>query len=262
MTDDQAIKIAAYVLHHKEPGTRLKSKEILELAFSPEHRAMWVREGIDAPPAGSADLTNWAVRLTQALKRHVEGTRANRRVVNRYADNSWKLGPGAGATVAAVLPELRVTESRQLLGLAGEHAVMSELFACGWSSAKPPFDDGVDLVTTRNGEIRTVQVKTATLTSLGDGIMSFSGSWRANHDYSNVRHYYVLVMRTMAGSRWQNNFYVERAVLFDRSLQTHARTSENGEKWTLDVRRRNGRFLLGDSVDITDDLDKIQDRFH
>ncbi len=223
---------------------------------------MWVRDGVDPPVAGSGDLTNWAVRLTQALKRHVDITPPRKQVVNRYANNSWKLGLGAGATVAAVLPELRVTGSRQLLGLAGEHAVMSELFACGWSSAKPPFDDGVDLFTTRNGEIRTVQVKTATLSSLGDGVMTFSGAWRANRDYSNVRHYYVLVMRTMAGSRWQNNFYVESAVPFDRLLQTHARTSESGEKWTLEVRRQDGRFLLGDAVDITNDLDKIQERFH
>ena len=155
-----------------------------------------------------------------------------------------------------------MTDDTTLIGLAGEYAVMSELLALGWNAAKPPHDNGVDLFATRSGEIRTVQVKTATLGTLGDGTMRFSGSRRAHFDYNNVQHYYVLVFRTIAGTRWQNNFFVCRSHDFDRLISRYARYSANGEKWTIEVSRKGQSFLVGSEKEITDELDRLQERFH
>jgi hypothetical protein len=100
---------------------------------------------------------------------------------------------------------------------------MSELLTLDWNVAKPPFDNGVDLFATKRGELRTVQVKTSALKSLGDDSFTFSGGTRSHSEYNNVRHYYVLVFRTIAGSRWQNAFYACRSARFDQYLHTYVR---------------------------------------
>ena len=166
-----------------------------------------------------------------------------------------------GRSVTSSTPTLVVTDDTTLIGLAGEYAVMSELLALGWNAAKPPHDNGVDLFATRSGEIRTVQVKTATLSNLGDGTMRFSGSFRAHQDYNNVQHYYVLVFRTIAGTRWQNNYFVCRSHEFDKFISRYARTASGGDKWTIEVSRQGQSYFLGGEVDITEKLDRLQERF-
>lgn len=257
MTEEQALKLASYVLHHEQG--RYRSGEIVAKAMNAALRQMWVAQDILLPWDEPHRVPDVSAKLTRLLKKHVENASPARRQVDGNA-NGWKLGARAGSFISSTVPTLQVTDDRALIGLAGEYAVMSELLALGWNVAKPPFDNGVDLFATRGGEIRTVQVKTATLTQLGDGTMSFTGSVRAHDDYNNVRHYYVLVMRTMAGTRWQNNFYVSPSLDFSRVV-ANARRSSDGTKWTVTVNRASDKFLMDGQEDITPNLDRLQERF-
>jgi len=260
MTEDHAVMIAVYVLHHAEES-RLKSGEVLKRAIAPELKQIWQTQGIDLPWHSEETLPELSAQFSKSLKRHIENTPPSRRQIDGNT-NGWKLGPNAGSSVTTTTPTLVVTDETTLIGLAGEYAVMSELLALGWNAAKPPHDNGVDLFATRSGEIRTVQVKTATLGRLGDGTMRFTGSVRAHKDYNNVQHYYVLVFRTIAGTRWQNTFFVCRSHDFDKLISRYARTSSNGEKWTIEIGRKGQSFLVGGEKDITDKLDRLQERFH
>lgn len=260
MTEEQAVMIAVYVLHHDQES-KLKSGEVLKRAIAPELKQIWQTQGIELPWHAEGSLPELSAQFSRLLKKHIDTTSPTKRQIEGNT-NGWKLGPNAGSSVTATTPTLVVTEDTTLIGLAGEYAVMSELLALGWNAAKPPHDNGVDLFATRSGEIRTVQVKTATLGKLGDGTMRFTGSYRAHHDYNNVQHYYVLVFRTIAGTRWQNNYFVSRSHDFDRLISRYARPSSNGEKWTIEVSRKGPSFLVGGEKDITDRLDRLQERFH
>lgn len=260
MTEEQALMIATYVLHHGSEK-RLKSGDIIRKACVQGLRPMWMTRGIELPWDEEAAQPDFSRALSVELRRHVESTTASRRKIDG-STTGWKLGPRAGASVTLATPTLVVSDDTTLLGLAGEYSVMSELLALGWNVAKPPHDNGVDLFATRSGEIRTVQVKTATLGTLGDGTMRFTGSYRAHNDYNNVQHYYALVFRTIAGTRWQNTYFICRSHDFDRMIQLYARASANGEKWTIEVSRNGQTFLVGGEKDITDKLDRLQERFH
>ena len=48
MTEEQALKIAVYVLHHADE-TRLRSSDILRRAVATQHRQHWQAQGIDLP---------------------------------------------------------------------------------------------------------------------------------------------------------------------------------------------------------------------
>ncbi|ARV17036.1 hypothetical protein AEP_00070 [Curvibacter sp. AEP1-3] len=260
MTEEQALMIAVFVLHHDQES-KLRSSEILRKAIVPELRQTWQSQGIELPWHDQSSLHDLAARFSRLLNRHVDNVPASRRQIDGNT-NGWKLGPNAGSTVTATTPTLVVTDDTTLIGLSGEYAVMSEILAIGWNAAKPSHDNGVDLFATRKGEIRTVQVKTATLSQLGDGTMRFTGSTRAHQDYNNVQHYYVLVFRTIAGTRWQNNYFVCRSHDFDRLISRYARKNSSGEKWTIEVIRKGHSFLVGGEKDITDKLDRFQERFH
>ena len=259
MTEDHAVMIAVYVLHHDEEA-RLKSGEVLRRAIAPELRQIWQTHGIELPWHNVGSLPDLSAQFSRLLKKHIDFTPPARRQIEGNT-NGWKLGPNAGSSVTATTPTLVVTDDTTLIGLAGEYAVMSELLSLGWNAAKPPHDNGVDLFATRSGEIRTVQVKTATLSRLGDGTMRFTGSYRAHQDYNNVQHYYVLVFRTIAGTRWQNTYFVSRSHEFDKLIARYARGSANGEKWTIEVSRKGQTYFVGGEIDITEKLDRLQERF-
>jgi hypothetical protein len=260
MTVDDAINIAVFVLHHSGGVTSLTAGEIVSNALDPNLRSFWTQAGIDLPWLESEDNSSFAAQLAKRLRAHVDGTGAGSRIVDGTR-NGWKLGHRAGVRLSAFVPSLRVPSSSQHLGLAGEYAVMSELLALDWSVAKPPFDNGVDLFATKNGLVRTVQVKTAKLTNLGDGVMSFSGSLDSHNLYDNNSHYYVLVFRLIAGTRWLNTFYVCRSTAFTQLLTSLGKMDREKSKWVLPVNRVNGRFVVAGSKDITDDMDRLESRF-
>lgn len=260
MTVDDAINIAVFVLHHSAGIKSLRAGEIVRSALDPNLRAFWKQKGIDLPWLESEDSSSFAAQLTKKLNAHVEETSRGMRIVDG-TKNGWKLGLKAGVRIAAFVPSLRVPSSNQHLGLAGEYAVMSELLALDWSVAKPPFDNGIDLFATKNGAIRTVQVKTAKLANLGDGVVSFSGSLDSHNLYDNNNHYYVLVFRLISGTRWQNTYYVCRSSAFTQILHSLGQLDREKSKWVLPVNRVNGRFLIAGSNDITADLDRFDLRF-
>jgi hypothetical protein len=259
MTVDDALKVAVYVLQHST-SRRLKAGEITSAAMESDLRALWSRLGIEVPREDESDRAAFAAALSVRLNKHVRETPASQLVIDG-STSGWKLGPRAGSHLIDVAPMLRVTTSKQHIGLAGEYAVMSELLLLDWNVAKPPFDNGVDIFATKDGEVRTVQVKTATSNRLGDCRFSFSGSRRAHNQYNNVHHYYVLVFRTIAGSMWRNSLFVCTASSFDRYLHAYGRFNQDRDSWQLVVDRVGERWLLNGEKDITGDLDQLQSRF-
>lgn len=261
MTNDDAVNLALFVLHHASTDAKsLKAGEILRLALEPNLRGFWAQKEIDLPWGEQADRAAFAAQLARKLGAHIRDTTGRRRMVDGTA-NGWKLGPAAASRLTEFVPSLKVPSTSQHLGLSGEYAVMSELLALDWSVAKPPFDNGIDLFATQAANIRTVQVKTAKLKKLGDGAMAFSGSLDSLTLYNNVSHYYVLVFRLIAGTRWQNTYYICRSSEFSQLLHTLGTLDHEKKKWVLHVHRVNGRFLLAGSRDITDELDRFESRF-
>jgi len=261
MTNEDAVNLALFVLHHASPDEKsLKAGVILQLAMDPNLRGFWTQKEIDLPWGDQTLQAPFAAQFARKLGAHVRDTARGSRIVDGTA-NGWKLGPAAGLKLTEFVPSLRAPSTTQHLGLAGEYAVMSELLALDWSVAKPPFDNGIDLFATQAANIRTVQVKTAKLKKLGDGVMAFSGSLDSLTLYNNVSHYYVLVFRLIAGTRWQNTYYICRSSEFSQLLHALGTLDHERKKWTLHVHRANGRFLIAGSRDITNELDRFESRF-
>lgn len=261
MTIEDAVNLALFVLHHASPDeSSLKAGVILQRAMDPNLRGFWAQKEIDLPWGEQADRSSFAAQLAKKLGVHVKEKAKGSRIVDGTA-NGWKLGPAAGLRLTEFVPSLRAPSTTQHLGLAGEYAVISELLALDWSVAKPPFDNGIDLFATQAANIRTVQVKTAKLKKLGDGEMAFSGSLDSLTLYNNVNHYYVLVFRLIAGTRWQNTYYICRSSEFSQLLHALGKLDHEKKKWTLLVHRVNGRFWIGRTKDITNELDRFESRF-
>lgn len=261
MTTDDAVNLALFVLHNANPERRkLKAGEILRLAMEPNLRGFWAQKEIDLPWGEQTDRATFTAQLARKLAAHVRETAGGRCIVDGTS-NGWKLGPAAGLRLTAFAPSLKMPSTSQHRGLAGEYAVMSELLALDWSVAKPPFDNGIDLFATQAANIRTVQVKTALLKKLGDGVMAFSGSTDSLALYNNVNHYYVLVFRLIAGTRWQNTYFICRSSEFSHLLHDLGELDHESKKWVLHVHRVNGRFLIAGSRDITNELDRFETRF-
>ena len=261
LTTEQAVDIALCVLHHEPRATCLRAGPIVELALDSKLRSFWVQKGITLPWHVPGGAPGFAAQLAKKLKNHVEKTPLSKHVIDGKATTGWKLGQAAGRRLIAFAPSLDVSCTEQHLGLAGEYAVMSELLALNWSVAKPPFDDGVDLFATQKDKVRTVQVKTAKLTSLGDGVMAFIGGMNSVKHYHSISHYYVLVFRLIAGTRWQNSYYICNSNQFDQMLNAMGTFDPVNQKWSLKVHRKNGRFLIAGATDITDELDRFESRF-
>jgi len=242
MTNEDAVNLALFVLHHASPEEKsLKAGVILQLAMDPNLRGFWTQKEIDLPWGDQTLQAPFAAQFARKLGAHVRDTARGSRIVDGTA-NGWKLGPAAGLKLTEFVPSLRAPSTTQHLGLAGEYAVMSELLALDWSVAKPPFDNGIDLFATQAANIRTVQVKTAKL-------------------YNNVSHYYVLVFRLIAGTRWQNTYYICRSSAFSQLLHALGTLDHERKKWILHVHRVDGRFLIAGSRDITNELDRFESRF-
>lgn len=259
MTVDDALKVAVYVLQHST-SKRLRAGEITAAAMESDLRALWSKLGIDVPRDDESDRATFAATLSVRFNKHVKDTPIGQRVIDG-STNGWKLGPRAGIHLIDVAPTLKVTTNKQLIGLAGEYAVMSELLLLDWNVAKPPFDNGVDLFATKGGEVRTVQVKTATSNKLGDCKFGFTGSQRAHTQYNNVHHYYVLVFRTIAGALWRNSFFVCSANHFEGFLHNYGRVNTESDTWHFSVARVGARWLINGEKDITSDMDQLQSRF-
>jgi len=259
-TKDQAVDVALFVLHHAPGVDSLKATQIVELALDPALRAFWVQKKIALPWLPSDDRHAFASQFALKLNSYRDNTPATKRIIDGQT-SGWKLGHSAAKRLFEFVPSLKKPSTDQHLGLAGEYAVMSELLALNWSVAKPPFDDGVDLFATQDNKVRTVQVKTATLASLGDGVMTFSGSTNSLKHYDSISHYYVLVFRLIAGKRWQNSYYICDSNEFSHMLNSLRPPDCESKKWSLRIHRVNGRFLAGNSHDITDDLDRFDKRF-
>ena len=259
MTEEDALKIAVYVLHHSDED-KLRAGEIISRALNPSLRALWSGQSIELPWQADADQNTVAANFARRLAQHVRAKSPAARVIEGTT-TGWKIGPKAALHLIDVTPTLQVTTSKLYLGLSGEYAVMSELLALDWNVAKPPLDNGVDLFATKKGEVRTVQVKTATLKNLGDGRLQFSGSKKSHDLYNTNDHYYILVFRLIAGTRWQNTFYVCRSAKFDQLLHTVGELDADRDKWTLSIQRQGNKFLVGGVKDITDDLDRLETRF-
>lgn len=84
---------------------------------------------------------------------------------------------------------------------------MSELLAADWNVSKLPHDDGLDLIATKAGDLRTFQVKTAHEAG-GPGKYTFVVQHRAAEKYASVWHYYVLVLRRIHAHRYVNEYII------------------------------------------------------
>jgi hypothetical protein len=263
MTNEEALTIVLFAFHGEEPPERLTSAQIIEATNSPEARRQLARLQIRAEVLDSfADEHLAAARVGQALSRHVNAYPAGQRTIDRPAAGQWRLGPKAGARLAELFPDLKHTSNTTMRGLVGEFAVMSELFAREWNVSKPVVDDGVDLIATRRGQVRTFQVKTATRSGLQAQSFSFSIRSAAHDLYTGISHYYVLVLRELVGAGWRNSFLVlpsnEIGPLLNRFGKTSDRTSDQvGMTISRDTK---GRYLIegnGGSSDVTHKLNRF-----
>jgi hypothetical protein len=115
------------------------------------------------------------------------------------------------------------------LGQAGHLLVMSELLFRGWNVAIPQVDRGDDIFVVKdaNGDLKRVQVKTATGNKLVKG---HSAKYSLRIDQLQTPFtpdvHYVFVMRIADG--WNKFIVIDRSTLFDHRINNKIGYEKNG----------------------------------
>lgn len=231
LTESQIIELAVHVLHTMQ--TPAKPIDIAQFAVQPQFRGHCMQHGFEVDEF-LEDPYGLAIRVGTYLNRHVNATPPAKRAVTKSRDR-WSLGPGAMQVMRVSNQAFKKPGDSQFTGLVGEYAVMSELLAIDWNVAKLPHDDGVDIIATKGGELRSVQVKTAHGSGPGHRKFLFSVQQRAHLEHNSIRHYYVLVMRRIVGPRYVNDFVILNT--FDLSDLINAGAVEIGSArtWKISV---------------------------
>jgi len=255
LTSDDAVTLGVHVLNTLQHPA--KTGQIAAFALQPQFRAHCAQHALDL--SGYDSEIELAAHIGRSFSRHCASTPQSRQAVQKAA-GVWSLGPGASAHLQSTNVELQRPSDNQFTGLAGEYAVMSELLACSWNVAKFPHDDGVDIVATKDGSMRTVQVKTAHGTGRGHQTFSFSVSSRAHEQYSGVQHYYVLVLRRIVGPRWLNDCIILNVHDLN-DLLVHGNVDRGDrDSFRIGVRLEGARFLIGER-DVSAKVNRFQTLF-
>lgn len=260
MIDDAtALNIAAHILF-ASGSRKLTSSEIAEIAMRLDSLPKWQAMGYDL--STETDVFDLSRRIGQSLSRHVQNHPTRQQVVSG-SRNGWTLGAKANTVLAKENSEFSPSVSTLFTGLAGEYAVISELLSCDWNATKLPVDDGVDVVATRGHEIRTVQVKTANTLQHNPERFQFQVDRESHEKFSNIRHYYFLVMHRRLPHRWLNDFLVLSSPDFESFNERGAFYGGEREKWTVSVEIHDGRYLLRgeEKFEVTDRVNSIKSRF-
>lgn len=254
MNHEQTIDLITQVLHAK--GEPLRALAIAEYALSGQLRVSKLDSRIDL--ARFPDSYALASHLTVQTKCHIRKTPRHKCVVQQVPGGRVALGPWAAKSLKVSCIDLQPPADTQFTGLAGEYAVMSELLACDWNVAKLPHDDGTDVIATRGTDLRTVQVKTAH--AINGNNYVFQVSKRADEDHASLKHYYVLVLRSIQGFRYVNDFLVLNHFLIGHLKISGAVNPGPKATWHIQVRVTDGRVDIG-GVDCTDYLNRFRTTF-
>jgi hypothetical protein len=240
LTQEEAIALTVHVLHSLQGPA--KPTEVAERAFEPDFRAHCVRHGFDLQGfEGPPELGHF---IGRCVAQHLRNTSVSRQAVEKVGGNRLTLGPWAVQTLRLSNLDLMRPMDSQWTGLVGEFAVMSELAGCNWNVAKLAHDDGVDVLATKAGELRTVQVKTGHADLQGK--YKFSVNRRAHDDYNSLRHYYVLVMRRIQGDRYVNDFIILNTHDVNSLQVVGALEISEKQSWQIKVTWEAGKAMIGD----------------
>ena len=80
VTEEDALKIAVYVLHHSDED-KLRAGEIISRALNPSLRALWSGQSIELPWQADADQNTVAANFARRLAQHVRAKSPAARVI-------------------------------------------------------------------------------------------------------------------------------------------------------------------------------------
>lgn len=256
MSYDQALELGVYVLNTLQHPA--KTSEIASEAVSPRMRAYFAQHGTDVSSYLGDEIALAAVIGKSFAHHQAKASAAKQAVVK--SRGLWALGPGAQALLQATSQDLQKPADSQYTGLVGEYAVISELLASDWNAAKFPHDDGVDVVATRGDQMRTVQVKTAHGTGRGHRTFTFQVKKLSHDRYDGVKHYYVLVMRRMLGSRLLNDFMILNTHDLNHLLIGGDITLGEGGNFRIAVQVDDAEYRIGER-DMTPKVNRFRTLF-
>lgn len=234
-----ALDLTVSVLHAM--GRKARSKEIAEYAVSSAFQLISSHGKFSE--FGGLHPSELARLITLAVQKHCSTTAPKRTVVTGTKTGGWELGPAASKLLPQVIDHLRLPPDTGFTGLVGEFAVMSELAGCGWNAAKLAHDDGVDILAVKGHDLRTLQVKTA---HESGGCYRFTLRSAAHRLHANLRHYYVLVLRTVDGHRFTNDYLILDSPTMRRLEVALGLDFHRQQDVGLVVRSRSGQIFVGD----------------
>lgn len=243
---DQCVQLAALVLL-RFPDTSFTAGEIAEHLLTDAFRPDWASLGLSS---WQVDRHELAMRLGKALKSHANGNNGSTGAIQGRSNNTWTFGNGVRRFLTGAHADFQDI-SRMHLGMVGEFAVISELLARGWNAGKLPVDDGVDVVATRDKELRTFQVKTARAKKEYPEEFSFTIDVAAHERFAHISHFYMLVMRRYLVRRWVNDFLIIRSN--DLMPWTQRDDSDGIEKLHVSVSIEREDYLLGSTRRVVSD---------
>lgn len=235
INDEQTLQLVVHVLHASHEA--MKPTDIAKRALHADFRRHCVQHGFNLE--AFHDEFDLGQHFGRCIARHLRTATAARQVVAGSRSAGWTVGKGGMSSLRASHQDLMRPADTQFSGLVGEYAVMSELLACNWNVAKLPHDDGVDIVATKSGQLRTVQVKTAHAAN-GTGKFTFNVQRRAHEAYDSVSHYYVLVLRRIHGPRYINEFLILNSRDIHELTAAGAVPPTERDAWQIVVRLEGG----------------------
>ena len=254
MNQEQILHLIVHVLYAL--GRTAKSTAIAEYAKSSSFVLHAVSHSFNVD--AFADVHALSSKITSTINSHVKNSSAKNCMIGGSRTGGWKPTAAAGQLIGLTHLDLKRPADTQFTGLAGEYAVMSELLACDWNVAKLPHDDGVDLIATKGAQLRTIQVKTAH--AFSGKTYTFSAGRRAHDQHTAIHHYYVLVIRSLQGNRYINDFLILNSqAILELTVSGDIRPGDE-RSWKIVVKAETGKVYIG-SKDYTNRLNRFRTLF-
>lgn len=156
------------------------------------------------------------------------------------------------APVSATVQTPKIDKT--FFGRAGEYAVMSELLFWGFNASIMSVDDGIDIVTSKNGKFFHIQVKTATCQE--NGKYQFTIRQDAFKRYNSADMFYVFVLRK--GTR--NEFIIIPSFNISYFIGAGIISGTSTYSLVISQNEKKTEFTLnGGKADITQFYGKFED---
>jgi hypothetical protein len=125
-------------------------------------------------------------------------------------------------------------------GKGGEHAVAAELLFRGFNASIMSVDTGMDIVATKNSKLFNIQVKTSNLNQFATYVFDIRVSSFERHNSGTS--FYIFVLRDDT----RGDYLVVPFFELEKKIHEGAiRTVNEGTRYRVNVRVRNGRVALG-----------------